>query len=125
LRVIEPNTLAVIARTEVRDNGRSLTQINELEMVNGELLANLWHSSRVAVIDPLTGAVRGWFDFADLVAQIGRPPGWDANENVLNGMAFDAASGHLFVTGKRWPTLFEVRLGGCRGAVPKTPLAAG
>lgn len=116
LRVLDQETLREIGRIAVRDSGQRVPLLNELEAVGTEVLANIWHSTRVVAIDPLSGAVRGAYDFADLLNHFDPPPGWNGAEDVLNGMAFDPASGHLFVTGKRWPALFELRLGDC--AVP-------
>jgi len=100
---------AAVGRIEVRDRDRPVRRLNELEFARGRLYANVWHSERVAVIDPATGAVESWLDFAPLQRGFPRPAGWDP-EHVLNGIAFDAASGHFFVTGKCWPVLYEVRL---------------
>ena len=85
-----------------------MRRLNELEYARGELYANVWQSSRVAVIQPGTGKVRAWIDFSRLEAMLSKPSTWDAGEHVLNGIAYDADSGHFFVTGKCWPSLFEV-----------------
>lgn len=96
-----------LARTlEVRQEGRLLDQINELEYVDGEIWANVWHSDDVLRISPVDGNVVGRIDFSGLLdATERRDP-----EAVLNGIAFDPDSGRLFVTGKLWPKLFEVRI---------------
>lgn len=118
LRYLDPATLAELSRLPVRDGNRSIDQLNELEFVRGEILANVWHSDRVVAIDPRNGKVRGWFDFSDLKAGLRKPAGWNSAEHVLNGLAFDPVSGHLFATGKQWPSLFELALGDC-GTAPK------
>jgi glutamine cyclotransferase len=104
---------------QVTDGGRPVTQLNELEYAQGRLYANVWHSDRVAVIRPATGAVESWIDFAALRRGFAKPRAWDENENVLNGIAFDPASGHFYLTGKCWPVLYEVRL--LPDAAPGTP----
>lgn len=100
---------SVAGRIDVRDDGRPVRRLNELEFARGRLYANVWHSDRVAVIEPVTGQVEAWIDFAALQRGFPRPAGWNA-EHVLNGLAFDPASGHFYVTGKCWPVLYEVRL---------------
>lgn len=103
-------TFAARGGFEVTDRGRPVAQLNELEFARGRLYANIWHADRIAVIDPGTGAVEAWLDLAALRRGFAKPQGWDEAEHVLNGIAFDPASGHLFVTGKCWPVLFELRL---------------
>jgi glutamine cyclotransferase len=80
--------------------------LNELEYVKGEIFANVWMTDYVVRIDPQTGKVVGVVDFTGLLS----PQDRDAQTNVLNGIAYDPAGDRLFVTGKRWPKLFEVRL---------------
>jgi glutamine cyclotransferase/GNAT superfamily N-acetyltransferase len=101
-----PLTFEEMGRVEVRDGGEPVTQLNELEFVCGEVLANLWYSDSVARIDPQTGEVIGWIDLAGLLRPEERP----ASGGVLNGIAFEGQSGHLFVTGKLWPWLFEIEV---------------
>jgi glutaminyl-peptide cyclotransferase len=103
-------TFAPRAGFEVRDRGRPVAQLNELEFAHGRLYANVWHTDRIAVIDPASGAVEAWLDLAALRRGFAKPEGWDDAEHVLNGIAFDPGTGHLFVTGKCWPVLFELRL---------------
>ena len=81
--------------------------LNELEWVKGEIYANVWQTDRIARIDPKTGHVVGWIDCAGLLSP-NDPVGGDGA--VLNGIAYDAATGRLFVTGKLWPKLFEIKL---------------
>lgn len=107
----DPETFAEIGRTVVRYDGQELRQLNELEMVDGEVWANVWQTDLVARIDPATGEVVGWIDLAGLLTAQER-----SRADVLNGIAYDAAAGRIFVTGKYWPWLFEIRL---------APVAAG
>lgn len=107
LRVLDPQTMRVLSRIQVTADGAPVTRINELEWVNGEIFANIWQTDRIARINPSTGQVRGWIDLTGLEELAGVPPSAD---NVLNGIAWDAAGRRLFVTGKRWPKLFEIEL---------------
>jgi glutamine cyclotransferase/nitroreductase len=106
LRFFDPATEVETGRVVVKDNGSPVAYLNELEFVNGEVLANVWHSDRIARINPATGAVTAWIDLKGLLK-----PGDVTNpEAVLNGIAYDAAAKRLFVTGKLWPKLFEITL---------------
>jgi glutamine cyclotransferase len=80
-------------------------RLNELEYINGQVYANVWQTNDIAVIDPDSGQVTAWLDLAGLL-----PPNHSTPVDVLNGIAYDAANGRLFVTGKLWPWLFEIRL---------------
>ncbi|PSJ39980.1 glutaminyl-peptide cyclotransferase [Allosphingosinicella deserti] len=106
IRVLDPKTMAETKRIDVSDQGVPVARLNELEWVNGEILANVWMTPRIARIDPATGKVKGWIDLTDLVAATA-PADPDA---VLNGIAYDPAKDRLFVTGKNWPKLFEIDL---------------
>ena len=106
LRFLDPESLQQTGRIEVRDGGQPLTALNELEFIEGYIFANIWRTSRIAVIDPASGQVRGWLDLADLLPA----PFRTASVGVLNGIAYDAGRGRLFVTGKHWPRLFEIEL---------------
>ena len=112
LRVLDPDTFRELRRVTVKDAGVAIDQLNELEFVRGEVWANVWHENRVARIDPKTGRVTGWIDLSGLMGMYRLEP-----EAVLNGIAYDAASGRLFVTGKLWPKLFEIQI------VPKAAAA--
>jgi glutamine cyclotransferase len=105
LRFLDPATLKETGRLVVRDGGRPVDDLNELEFVRGEILANVWQTSRIARISLKTGEVLGWIDLTGLL---------DAREaagtDVLNGIAYDAAGDRLFVTGKLWPKLFEIKI---------------
>jgi glutamine cyclotransferase len=110
LRFWHPETLEEVGRVQVRDGSGPVPQLNELEYVDGVLYANVWPTDRVARIDPATGQVTGWLDFSGLLTPTERSRGVD----VLNGLAHDPATGHLLVTGKLWPWVFELRLGESR-----------
>ena len=105
LRFLDPASLKETGRLEVRDGGRPVPQLNELEVVKGEIYANVWGTDRIARISPTTGAVIGWIDLTGILSP--RDP---ASTDVLNGIAYDAAKDRLFVTGKLWPRLFEIRV---------------
>jgi glutamine cyclotransferase len=107
LRFLDPRTLKETGRVTVTADGQPVQQINELEWVKGEVLANIWMTNTIARIDPRTGHVVGWIDLTGIISQA--EAGTDT-DNVLNGIAYDAAHDRLFVTGKRWPKLFEIRL---------------
>jgi glutamine cyclotransferase len=107
LRVLDPNTMRVLRRIHVTADGQNVTQINELEWVEGEIYANIWQTDRIARIDPFSGQVRGWIDLTGLDKLAGIERGSD---NVPNGIAYDSAKKRLFVTGKLWPKLFEIEL---------------
>jgi len=106
LRVIEAGTFKEKRRLKVHDGARPIEQLNELEFVEGEIYANVWQTDRIARISPATGDVVGWIDLAGLLSPVYKvEPG-----AVLNGIAYDAVQKRLFVTGKLWPNLFEIRL---------------
>lgn len=105
LYFLDPLTFQELGKLEVTDQGRPVLNLNELEWVKGEIFANVWQSDRIARISPQTGKVVGWIDLADLRDRLGT-----AQVDVLNGIAYDAAKDRLFVTGKLWPKLFEIRL---------------
>ncbi len=107
LRFLNPDTLQEIGRVTVTDEGKPVRNINELEYVKGEVYANIWQTDRIARIDPKTGHVVGWIDLAGLLPEADRRA---APVDVLNGIAYDAAHDRLFVTGKLWPKLFEIKL---------------
>jgi glutaminyl-peptide cyclotransferase len=84
--------------------------LNELEWVKGEIYANIWQTDRIARIDPKTGKVVGWIDLTGLLAPSDIVETGDFRTDVLNGIAYDAQHDRLFVTGKCWPKLFEIKL---------------
>jgi len=105
IRRLDPATFAELGRFEVHDGDVPIQRLNELEMVRGQLWANVWQTDRIARIDPATGRVLGWLDLTGLLPDQDR-----AGADVLNGIAYDAVRDRLFVTGKLWPTLFELRV---------------
>jgi glutaminyl-peptide cyclotransferase len=107
LRFIDPETFAVVRALTVREGDRPLPRLNELEYVDGEIWANVWYDDRVARISPTDGEVLGWIDLASLYPRAQR-----GSEAVVNGIAYDAPTGRLFVTGKNWPQLFEIEVPG-------------
>ncbi len=107
IRFLDPETLKETGRIEVTDHGVPVRNLNELEWVKGELLANVWQTTRIARIDVTTGKVTGWIELAGLLKEAGVT---GRNDDVLNGIAYDAAGDRLFVTGKLWPKLFEIKL---------------
>ena len=113
LRFLDPETLRETRRVKVTAAGQPVTRLNELEWVEGEVYANVWQTDRIARIDPKSGRVVGWIELGGLLrAGLGGPRREDADPNVdvLNGIAWDAATRRLFVTGKYWPKLFEIQL---------------
>lgn len=108
LYFIEPNGFVTVGHVGVHDGDRDVYQLNELESANGLVLANVWQTNSIAVIDPGSGEVRGWLDMAELQKHFSKQAGWDPADNVLNGIAYDPRNGHFYVTGKRWPKLFEI-----------------
>jgi glutamine cyclotransferase len=105
LRFFDPTTFTETGRVRVFDNGRTVDKLNELEFIKGQIYANIWLTDRIAIIDPVSGHVTAWLDLAGLGPNTSRKP-----NAVLNGIAYDAAADRLFVTGKLWPTLFEIRI---------------
>jgi len=104
LKLVAPATFRVITTLRVADGGRGIDQLNELEWVDGELLANVWQTDRIARISPADGHVIGWIDVAAL-HDAARVHGAD---QVANGIAWDSGHRRLYVTGKEWPMLFEI-----------------
>jgi glutamine cyclotransferase len=104
LRFLDPETQREIGRVIVKDGDRPIEHLNELEFIRGEVWANVWLTDRIAIIAPGTGQVAAWLDLTGL-----RPPAPQGND-VLNGIAYDAGGDRLFVTGKLWSRLFEIRV---------------
>ena len=107
LRFIDPSNFQVTKTINVLDGTTPIRELNELEFVQGEIYANIWHDDRIVTIDPQSGRVNSWIDLAGLI------PKEDLRDNpeaVLNGIAYDQANNKLFVTGKLWPRLFEIRV---------------
>ena len=108
IRILDPHTLQQVGRIDVTADGKPLANLNELEWVKGQLYANVWLTDRIARIDPASGKVIGWIDLAGLGPKPGSLP--DPSNDVLNGIAYDAVHDRLFVTGKCWPKVYEIRL---------------
>jgi glutamine cyclotransferase/nitroreductase len=105
LRFLDPVSFVETGHVVVKDQGQPVGELNELEFVRGEVYANIWQTDRIARINPATGEVVGWIDLTGLLS-----PADHAGADVLNGIAYDAATNRLFVTGKLWPKLFEIQL---------------
>jgi glutamine cyclotransferase len=106
LRFLHPDAFREVRRLTVTDGGVPVRDLNELEYIRGEVYANVWHTDRIARISPQTGRVVAWIDLRGLMAT-----GYRLDpEAVLNGIAYDATSNRLFVTGKLWPRLFEIEV---------------
>jgi glutamine cyclotransferase len=103
---LDPRSQEVVRTVRVHEDGDGIDDLNELEYIGGLVYANVWHSDIVFKVDPETGAVVGRIDFSDLLVGE-RPPN---SEAVLNGIAYNPNNGHLYVTGKLWPKLLEIRL---------------
>jgi len=111
LRFLDPTSYREVGRITVRDGGQPVRNLNELEYVRGEIFANVWHTDRIARVSPATGDVLGWIDLRGLLKAGDIPPTAPmAAESVLNGIAYDSARDRLFVTGKLWPKLFEIKI---------------
>ncbi len=102
----DPTTFAITRRLVATDNGQPVSKLNELEWIKGEIWANVWESDQIARIDPATGKVTGWVDLAGLLPAADR----HGNEDVLNGIAYDTVNDRIFVTGKNWAKLYEIKL---------------
>jgi glutaminyl-peptide cyclotransferase len=105
IRYIDPVSFAVTRTIEVYAEGQGVVDLNELEYVKDEILANIWHSTRIARVNPRSGQVVAWIDLSSIVA---KEP--HREEEVLNGIAYDKAADRLFVTGKKWSKLFEIKV---------------
>ena len=106
LRFRDPETFKELRHVVVKDGKQQISELNELEFVKGEIYANVWHTDRIARISPVDGRVLGWIDLAGLLPDDQRIN----SESVLNGIAYDAKGDRLFVTGKQWPTVFQIRI---------------
>lgn len=104
----DPETLKEIGKVTVTDQGIPIANLNELEYIKGEIYANIWQTDRIARIDPKTGKVNSWIDLSGILKPEDIPS--DAQPDVLNGIAYDEKGDRLFVTGKLWPKLYEIKL---------------
>ena len=105
LRFIDPESLRETGRLQVTEEGRPISNLNELEVIKGQIFANIWQSDHIVIIEPSDGRVVGRIDLTGLLPFEDRP-----GVDVLNGIAWDRARDRLFVTGKWWPKLFEIQL---------------
>jgi glutamine cyclotransferase len=106
LRFRDPDTFKETRSILVKDGKKTIDELNELEFIKGEIYANVWHSDLIARIAPQDGHVIAWIDLTGLL-----PADQMVNEeSVLNGIAYDAQHNRLFVTGKQWPTVFEIKV---------------
>jgi glutamine cyclotransferase len=105
LTFLDPFTLKISGTVQVFDGTTPVTNLNELEYINGDVYANVWFQDRIAIINIQTGQVKGWINLAGLYNVQNADP-----DNVLNGIAYDSIGQRLFVTGKRWSQLFEIKL---------------
>ena len=103
LTFLNPETFEVVRQVSVKDGNNSITNINELEYINGDVYANIWMTQQIAIINPQTGQVKGWIDLSGIYQSN------DVNA-VLNGIAYDSQTGGLFVTGKNWPNIYEIEI---------------
>jgi glutamine cyclotransferase len=106
IRFLDPQSFRIVRSVEVYDHNQPLMELNELEYIKGEIYANIWHSDKIVRIDPASGKILAWIDLAGLR----RPEDGDNEDNVLNGIAYDEKNDRLFVTGKRWSRMYEIRL---------------
>jgi glutamine cyclotransferase len=106
LTFINPETFEPVRKLAVKWNGRPVTEINELEFIEGEVWANIWHRDQIIRIDPATGNVNSYLDMKGIL-----PPDERRDpEAVLNGIAYDPAEKRIFISGKLWPKIFEIKL---------------
>lgn len=107
LYIIDPESFTIISRIEVYDNQKKADQLNELEYIRGEIWANIWMSDLIARIDPATGKVNSYIDLSTIFPETKRR---EVSADVLNGIAYDDQNDRIFVTGKKWPKLYEIRI---------------
>lgn len=105
LYFMDPSTFQLLRKVDVKSAEVPVSRLNELEYVNGQIYANVWQTPRIAIIDPNTGLVTAWLDLSTLTQQHTRNP-----DHVLNGIAYDALSKRLFVTGKQWNVIYEIEI---------------
>ncbi len=103
LTFLDPVTFQMVRQVNVHDGNTSVTNINELEYVNGDVYANIWMQQNIAIINPQTGTVKGWIDLTGIYQS-------NNSDDVLNGIAYDSQTNRLFVTGKDWPNLYEISI---------------
>jgi glutaminyl-peptide cyclotransferase len=106
IRVLDPENFKEKRRLKVHDGSTAIDELNELEFVEGQIFANVWHKNRIARVSPQTGEVVGWIDLDGILSSVYRLE----PEAVLNGIAYDPTGKRLFVTGKLWPKIFEITI---------------
>jgi glutaminyl-peptide cyclotransferase len=104
LSFLDPKSLAVTKTLRVQEAGRPIGNLNELEWIEGEIWANIWMTDRIARISPNTGEVNAWIDLSSLYPVSQRVPPAD----VMNGIAYDKATRRIYITGKKWPRLYQI-----------------
>jgi glutamine cyclotransferase len=105
LYFLDPTTFQLTGQIQVRDGNTTVININELEYINGDIYANIWQTNKIAIINPETGQVKAWIDLTGLPSE-----NTSNTEAVLNGIAHDQKDDRLFVTGKNWPNLYQIKL---------------
>jgi glutaminyl-peptide cyclotransferase len=103
LTFINPDTFQETGHLSVHDANNFITNVNELEYVNGDLFANIWLQQKIAIINPQTGLVKGWIDLTGIYQP-------NNTDDVLNGIAYDSQTNRLYVTGKNWPNLYQITI---------------
>jgi len=106
LRFLDPRSFRETARIQVTDYDYPVENLNELEYVHGEIYANIWHTDKIVRISPRTGKVLGWINLSGIIDK----RELEGSDAVLNGVAYDSKEDRLFVTGKLWPKLFEIKV---------------
>jgi glutamine cyclotransferase len=106
LRFLNPETFQVVRTINVTDHGTPVKDLNELEYIHGQIYSNVWYVNKIARISPQTGKILGWIDLSGLTQSLNL----QNPDAVLNGIAYDAQHDRLFVTGKLWPKLFEIKV---------------
>ena len=106
LYFFNPDTFEQVKKIRVRENGFCIKRLNELEYINGKIYANVWMTDKIAIVSPETGHVTGWINLKGILSTEERA----GADSVLNGIAYDPGQKRLFVTGKLWPKLFEIKI---------------
>jgi glutamine cyclotransferase len=107
LYFLNPQSFKKVKEIEVREGGELIKGLNELEYVEGKIYANIWPTSKIAIISISTGKIKGWIDLSPLLEKF---KNLEKKVDVLNGIAYDKKNKRLFITGKYWPQIFEIKL---------------
>jgi glutamine cyclotransferase len=105
LTFLDPQTYQKIGEINVLEGNTPITNINELEYINGDIYANIWLTQKIAIINPQTGQIKGWIDLTGINQHPTTNP-----DSVLNGIAYDQQTNRLFVTGKNWPNIYHIEI---------------